>query len=219
MELKDSISLWRLYIITDEELSGGRSHIEIAKAAIAGGADVIQLRDKKADSHSLYEAALQIRKMTREGGVQFIVNDRLDIALATNADGLHVGQDDLPALLARKFLRPDKILGVSARTIAEAIQAEKNGADYLGVGPVFEARGTKADAGDPRGLQLIKNIRDSCSLPIVAIGGINHENISRVIEAGAQCAAVISAVVSTSDITAATHSLRDQIKKIVNRQL
>lgn len=219
VELKKSISQWRLYIITDEELSKGRSHIEISKAAIAGGADAIQLRDKKANSHNLYRVGLQIRKLTREAGVQFIVNDRLDIALAANADGLHVGQDDLPAAVARKFLGLDKILGVSAKTVEEAILAEKDGADYIGAGPVFEARGTKADAGDPKGLQLIKNIHYKCSLPIVAIGGINQENISSVIEAGAQCAAVISAAVSAPDITSATQSLRNQIEETVPGQL
>lgn len=215
MKLQNKIPLWRLYVITDEELSGGRSHIEIAEAAIMGGADVIQLRDKTASSRKLYEIATQIKKLTEETGVQFIVNDRLDIALAVNADGLHVGQDDLPAPVTRKFLGPDKILGVSAINVAEAIQAEKDGADYLGVGPVFEARGTKADAGEPKGLQLIKDIRQRCSLPIVAIGGINHTNILSVMEAGSQGAAVISAVVSAADITHATQALKDQIEKVV----
>lgn len=215
MKLQNKIPLWRLYVITDEELSGGRSHIEIAEAAIMGGADVIQLRDKTASSRKLYEIATQIKKLTEETGVQFILNDRLDIALAVNADGLHVGQDDLPAPVTRKFLGPDKILGVSAINVAEAIQAEKDGADYLGVGPVFEARGTKADAGEPKGLQLIKDIRQRCSLPIVAIGGINHTNILSVMEAGSQGAAVISAVVSAADITHATQALKDQIEKVV----
>lgn len=217
MDLKKTISRWRLYIITDEELSNGGSHVEIAKAAIAGGADVIQLRDKKADSRKLFQTALQIRRLTTDAEVQFIVNDRLDIALAANADGLHVGQDDLPPSIARKLLGSEKILGVSAGTLDEAIQAEKDGADYLGVGPIFEARGTKADAGAPQGLQLIKTIRQRCSVPIVAIGGINHKNIVSVIEAGAQCASVISAVVSAPDITAAAQSLRSQIEEIVHR--
>jgi len=211
MDLKRTISQWRLYIISDEELSQGRSHVEITKAAIIGGADVIQLRDKKADSRKLYETALQIRKLTREVGVQFIVNDRMDIALAVDADGLHVGQNDLAASVAREFLGPDRILGVSAKIFEEAIKAEKDEADYLGVGPIFEARGTKEDAGEPIGLQLIKNIHQKCSLPIVAIGGIDHANISSVIEAGAQCAAVISAVVTAPDMAAATRSLKNLI--------
>lgn len=211
MKPKKSISQWRLYVITDEELSHGRSHVEIARATIAGGADVIQLRDKKAGSRNLYETALQIRKLTDEVGVQFIVNDRLDIALAVNADGLHVGQDDIPASLAKEYLGQNKILGVSARTVEEALLAEKDGVDYLGAGPVFEARSTKADAGEPRGIQFIRNIRSKIALPIVAIGGINHENISSVFEAGAQCAAVISAVVSAQNIADATRSLKNKI--------
>jgi thiamine-phosphate pyrophosphorylase len=215
MESKIRIPNWTLYIITDEELSKGRSHLEISEASIKGGADVIQLRDKTASSHKLFETAIQIRKITEKAGVQFIVNDRLDIALAANADGLHVGQDDLPALVARRFLGPDKILGASAKSIEEAIRAEKDGADYLGVGPIFEARGTKADAGKPKGLQLIKDIHQKCLLPIVAIGGINLKNISSVIEAGAQCAAVISAVVSAPDLSNAVQSLKDQIERVV----
>jgi thiamine-phosphate diphosphorylase len=219
MESKIRIPDWKLYIITDKELSKGRSHLKIAEAAIKGGADVIQLRDKTASSRKLFEIAIQIRKITQRAGVQFIVNDRLDIALAVNADGLHVGQDDLPTTVARKLLGPDKILGASAKSIEEAIRAEKNGADYLGLGPIFEARRTKADAGIPLGLQLIKDIHERCSLPIVAIGGINQTNISSVIEAGAQCAAVISAVVSAPEITNATQSLKDQIERVVQNQL
>lgn len=219
MESKLRIPDWKLYIITGEELSKGRSHLEIGEAAIKGGADVIQFRDKTAGSRKLFETAIQIRKITEKAGVKFIINDRLDIALATNADGLHVGQDDLPAPVARKLLGADKILGVSAGTVEEAIHAEKDGADYFGVGPIFEARETKADAGDPRGLKLIKDIHQRCSLPIVAIGGINQTNISSVIEAGAQCAAVISAVVSAPNITSTTKLLKDQIVRVVQKQL
>ncbi len=216
MSLRKIPQQWQLYVITDEELSLDRSHAEIAEAAIAGGADVIQLRDKNASSLKLYQAALQIRKLTSEAGIHFIVNDRLDIALAANADGLHVGRDDLPAKVARELLGPERTLGVSASSIEEALQAERDGADYLGVGPVFEARSTKADAGEPKGLQLIKNIHEKCSLPIVAIGGINHENVSIVIEAGAQCAAVISAVVSATDIAQAAQQLKNRIQETIN---
>lgn len=213
MDINNSLAHWKLYIITDEQLSKGRSHFEIARAAIAGGADVLQLRDKKAESLKLYQTALEIRTLTREVGIPFIMNDRLDIALAADCDGLHVGQDDLPAEIARKLLGPHKILGVSASSEEEAVRAEREGADYLGVGPVFEARGTKADAGEPQGLQLIKSIRKKCSLPIVAIGGINQENVDSVIDAGAQCAAIISAVVSAPDITDAARRLKEQIDK------
>jgi thiamine-phosphate diphosphorylase len=209
MKLSSIIKNWHLYVITDEQLSKGRSHLEIARLAIDDGVDVIQLRNKTASSLKLYEDALSIRKITKESKVFFIVNDRLDIALAVDADGVHVGQKDLPANVARRLIGENKILGVSAETIEEAIQAENYGADYLGVGPIFEARSTKPDAGEPKGLLLLKNIRQKCQIPIIAIGGINQMNAGATIQAGADVIAVISAIVSADDIAAATRELRE----------
>ena len=202
------IDRWRLYLITDEQLSRGRSHLEVAEAAILGGADVVQLRDKTASGGALYQAALALRKVTREAKVPLIVNDRLDIALAVDADGVHVGQSDLPASVVRRILGPGKILGVTAETGEEALLAEKDGADYLGVGPVFEARGTKSDAGEPKGLEQIARIHEVTRLPIVAIGGIKAENARRVREAGATAVAVISAIVAADDIAQAARQLK-----------
>jgi thiamine-phosphate pyrophosphorylase len=209
--MSDSISpdRWRLYVITDEQVSRGRSHLQVAEAAILGGADAIQLRDKVTESGRLYRVALPLRKLTREAEVPFIVNDRLDIAMAVDADGLHVGQQDLPASVARKIMGPRKILGVSADTVEEAHIAEKDGADYLGVGPIFEARETKSDAGEPLGLELIVKIRRQCRLPIVAIGGIKAENARLVREAGAGAVAVISAIVGAEDIAQAARQLKN----------
>jgi thiamine-phosphate pyrophosphorylase len=208
--MTDRISpgLWRLHVLTDRKASRGRSHLQVAEAAIAGGADVVQLRDKEASSGELYREALQLRKLTRKAKVPFIVNDRLDIALAVDADGVHVGQADLPASVVRKIMGPGKILGVSVVTVEEAILAEKDGADYLGVGPVFEARGTKPDTGEPLGVDCIARIRRHCRLPIVAIGGINAENALKVRDAGADAAAVISAIVSADDISLAARRLK-----------
>jgi thiamine-phosphate diphosphorylase len=208
--MTDHISpgLWRLYVITDEKVSRGRSHLQVAEAAIVGGADVLQLRDKEAPGGLLYRVALQLRRITREAKVPFIVNDRLDIALAADADGVHVGQADLPASVVREIMGPGKILGVSVDTVEEATQAEKDGADYLGVGPVFEARETKPDAGLPLGVDRITRIRRQCRLPIVAIGGINAENALMVREAGADAAAVISAIVAADDIAHAARRLK-----------
>ena len=203
-----SPGLWRLYVITDEKVSRGRSHLQVAEAAILGGADVLQLRDKEASSGLLYRVALQLRKLTRDAKIPFIVNDRLDIALAADADGVHVGQADLPASVVREIMGPGKILGVSVDTVEEAILAEKDGADYLGVGPVFEARGTKPDAGEPLGIDCIARIRRHCRLPIVAIGGIDAENARKVREAGADAAAVISAIVGADDIAQAARRLK-----------
>jgi len=199
---------WRLYVITDEQVGRGRSHLQIAEAAILGGADVLQLRDKESSGGRLFRVALQLRKLTREAKIPLIVNDRLDIALAVDADGVHLGQADLPASVARRIMGSGRILGVSAETVAEAVAAEKDGADYLGVGPVFEARGTKPDAGDPRGLELIAEIRRHCRLPIVAIGGIDAENARKVLEAGADAAAVISAIAAADDIVEAARRLK-----------
>jgi thiamine-phosphate diphosphorylase len=208
MTVHISPGLWRLYVITDEKASRGRSHLQVAEAAIVGGADVLQLRDKEAPGGLLYRVALQLRRITREAKVPFIVNDRLDIALAADADGVHVGQADLPASVVREIMGPGKILGVSVDTVEEAMQAEKDGADYLGVGPVFEARETKPDAGLPLGVDRITRIRRQCRLPIVAIGGINAENALMVREAGADAAAVISAIVAADDIAHAARRLK-----------
>jgi len=213
MGMKAKIQNWRLYLITDEQLSQGKSHLQIADAAIQGGADVIQLRDKSASSRELYDSAGQIRELTRKNKIPFILNDRLDIALAVQADGLHVGQTDLPVKVARKVLGASGILGVSAGSLQEAILAEQDGADYLGVGPVYEARGTKADAGEPRGLTLISQIRQHCNIPIIAIGGITPENANEVLKAGASGVAVISAIIAAPDILQAT---RDFKRKIVS---
>lgn len=199
---------WRLYVITDEGLGRGRSHVRIAEEAIRGGADVIQLRDKGASTRKLYEAAAALRRLTREANVPFIVNDRLDVALAVDADGVHVGPDDLPAFAVRALLGPGKIVGVSAATVEEAGAAAADGADYLGVGPVFEARATKADAGEPQGLELIARIRRHSRLPIVAIGGITADNARSVREAGAGAVAVVSAIVAAEDIAGASRRLK-----------
>ncbi len=212
MNKRKTIASWNLYVITDENLSKGRSHLEIAKSVIAGGAEVIQLRDKTASSKKLYHIGLDLRKLTRENQVSFIVNDRLDIALAVDADGLHIGQSDLPVHIARQLMGHDKILGVSASSLQEALAAEKHGADYLGVGPIFEARGTKADAGVPLHLSLISEIQKNSKLPQVAIGGINSQNVPEVIKAGALAVAVISAIVAQEDIQMATRQLRKIIQ-------
>jgi thiamine-phosphate pyrophosphorylase len=205
---RSSPGQWRLYVITDGKASRGRSHLQVAEAAILGGADVLQMRDKEASSGRLYRVALQLRKLTRDAKIPFIVNDRLDIALAADADGVHVGQSDLPASVVRELMGPARILGVSVDTVEEAILAEKGGADYLGVGPVFEARGTKPDAGEPVGVDRIALIRLHSRLPIVAIGGIDAGNARKVREAGADAAAVISAIASADDIALAARRLK-----------
>ncbi len=194
-----------LYIITDETLVPGRTHVQIARAALEGGAKVIQLRDKLASDEYMIEAGLEIRRLTTDAGALFIVNDRLEVALACDADGLHVGQQDRSARELLPMLG-GKLLGVSATTLDEAKQAQKDGADHLGVGPIYSTS-TKADAAMPTGLDLIRSAKEATGLPVVAIGGINEGNLHEVAKAGADSAAIISAVVCADDMVAATRRL------------
>lgn len=201
---------WDLYVITGEALSKGRSAAEVAEQAVAGGAGVIQLREKKHSARELVVMGREIQQITRRAGVLFIVNDRVDVALTLDADGVHVGQDDMQLADVRKLLGPQKIIGVSVHSVAEARLAEQGGADYLGIGPIYYT-GTKEDARTPAGTQLIRDIKQAVSLPCVAIGGINHSNAAEVARAGADGAAVISAVVGADDIRAAASSLKQII--------
>ena len=202
---------WGLYVITGDCWSKGRSLTEVAAQAIAGGAKIIQLREKELSARSLVEAGLCIRELTRKAGVPFIVNDRVDIALAVEADGVHIGQDDLPLRAVRGMLGSQKAIGVSVHTLAEAREAEREGADYLGVGPVF-ATGTKADAQAPVGLAMLKELKKAVRIPCVAIGGIKQENVAEVIRTGADGAAVITAVVGAEDVRAAADRLTKLIR-------
>jgi thiamine-phosphate pyrophosphorylase len=211
VSVKSGIRTWRVYVVTDARLSLGRSHADVVRAAVAGGADAVQLRDKALPGLALYRAAVELRRICREAGVAFIVNDRVDIALAADADGVHVGQDDLPAAEARRLIGPDRILGVSASTLAESQAACAAGADYLGVGPVFEARGTKPDALPPVGLPGLAAICAAVDVPVIAIGGINVSNAPGIAAAGAPGVAVISAVVSAGDIPATVRALKSAL--------
>jgi thiamine-phosphate pyrophosphorylase len=201
-----------LYVITDETIAGGLNHAEIAERAIAGGADVIQLRDKTCGCLKLCQVGRVLRTITMKTGTLFIVNDRLDVALACGADGVHLGQDDIRAGVARQIAPPGFIIGVSVGTVDEAIRAEQDGADYLAVSPVFSTV-SKNDAGPGRGLMVLREIRQNVSVPVIAIGGINLDNVHEVIIAGADGVAVISSVVGSKDITAAAQELRKRISE------
>jgi len=199
-----------LYVITDEEVGRGLSHAEIARRAVAGGADVIQLRDKSLSGRDLFIAATAIREITLDAGALFIVNDRLDVALAAGADGVHLGADDLPIECARKIAPPGFIVGASVDSLDSAIRAQAAGADYVALSPTFPTT-SKDDAGPGHGLAVLSAIRSRVSIPIVAIGGISRENVDSVIAAGADGVAVISAVVGEPDITAATRYMQARI--------
>ena len=200
-----------LCVITDPGLAGrDRDHVAIAAAAAAGGADMIQLRDKSGDLRALLPQARAIQALCRAHGAIFIVNDRLDLALAAGADGVHVGQDDLPAESARHLLGPGRLLGVSTHDRAQAKAAEAAGADYIGFGPMFPT-GTKETGYTPRGLEGLREIRAAVRLPVLAIGGITLETAADVIAAGATAPAVISAIVAAPDIAAAAAAFRARV--------
>lgn len=180
------------YFITDNELTK-RSEIEQVTEAIIGGANIIQYRDKRSPRDVIIKTASEIKRICDENNVIFIVNDYADIASIVDADGLHIGQDDIAYNQARELLK-DKIIGVSVSNTAEALKAEMIGANYLGVGPIFGTT-TKRDAGTPTGVNVIREIKRVVNIPIVAIGGINTENVDMVIEAGADSVCAISATV------------------------
>ncbi len=201
-----------LYVITDETVGGRKSHEEIAQQAVLGGAGIIQLRDKNLSCTELAVVGREIAVITREAGAVFIVNDRLDVAIACGADGVHLGQGDLRAGTARQLAPPGFIIGVSVGTVEEAVEAEREGADYIALSPTFSTA-SKDDAGPGYGLDRLREIHRAVSLPIVAIGGINRENVQDVIAAGADGIAVISAVVASPDIAGAARELRDLVRE------
>ncbi len=195
-----------LYVITDEEINPGRTHVEIAQAAIAGGANIIQIRDKNATDRAFYEAALAIRKLTRDAGALFFVNDRVHIAAAIGADGVNVGQSDMPVSAVRAVLGPKAIIGLSCTSVEQSIEAQKLGADYIGFGPIFSTS-TKLDAGPVSGLTMLREVCERVTVPVVAIGGIGLSNIAEVASTKAASAAVVSAVVCALDMISATIEL------------
>lgn len=182
-----------LYLVMGLGDFAGRKAVEIAREALEGGVTMLQLREKHAPLKQVIEQGAKIRELCRAKGVPFIVNDRVDVALLLDADGVHVGQDDLPYGLARDLLGPDKIIGVSTGLWEEAVIAQRDGADYVGIGAVY-ATGTKSDAGTPIGTSLIAKTAEQLKLPIVGIGGIDAGNAAQVVTAGADGVAVVSAI-------------------------
>ena len=201
---------WRVYVITESRHARGRSHQEIAEAAIRGGATAVQLRMKDEPARAVFAAACTIAPLCRAAGVTLIVNDRVDVAMMAGADGVHIGQDDLPAAEVRALLGTRALIGVSAATVDEAVAAERAGADYVGVGSIY-ATATKPDAGAPVGPGRVTEIRRAVRLPIVGIGGITAGNAAAVIRAGAQGVAVITAVTLADDMSAAVRRLRETV--------
>jgi thiamine-phosphate pyrophosphorylase len=196
-----------LYLCTDRVLARGRPLAEAVEEAIAGGVTLVQLREKDAATGEFYRIAREIQAVTRRHHVPLVINDRLDIALAVEAEGLHLGQSDLPLPTARRLARGRLFIGLSASTVEEALRAQKEGADYLGVGAVYPT-GSKADAGEAIGTVRLAAICAAVRIPVVGIGGVNAGNAAEVMKSGAAGIAVISGILSQPDIGEAARNLR-----------
>ncbi len=202
---------YSLYLVTDRELTLNRDLLFVIEEAIQGGVSIIQLREKNCSSREFYDIAVKVAKITKKHNIPLIINDRLDIALAVNAQGLHIGQSDLPYSIARSILGPNAIIGLSVETIQDAIDAESLDVDYLGISPVFSTN-TKTDIAKPLGLEGIREIKRLSSHKLVAIGGINLQNTRAIIEAGADGIAVVSAICSAESPRKASEKLKEELK-------
>lgn len=204
-----------LYAVTDRAWLNGETLYKQVEKSIKGGVTFVQLREKKLDEKSFLKEALEIQKLCRKYNVPFVINDNVEIARKINADGVHVGQSDMKAENVRVIFGKDKILGVSAQTVEQALYAQKEGADYIGVGSVFPT-GSKSDA-DNVSLDTLKEICSAVSIPVVAIGGIGIDNVSKLKNSGISGIAVISAIFASDDIETAVKKLKEETKKVVSK--
>ena len=205
---------YSLYLVTDRSLSKGRSTAEIVAAAVAGGVSCIQLREKSCGTREFLNEALALQPLLKSRNIPLIINDRLDIALAIEADGVHLGQSDMPIGMARKIAGDSLIIGISAESVDDALRAEQEGADYIGISPVFSTP-TKTDIAPPLGLEGVRQIRALVDIPLVGIGGINSDNAESVLAAGADGIAVVSAIVSAADPAGAANKLKTLIDQVL----
>jgi thiamine-phosphate pyrophosphorylase len=203
---------YSLYLVTDRALSCGRSTSEVVQAAITGGVSCVQLREKHLSTRELIAEARALVELLRPHGIPLIVNDRVDVALAADADGVHLGQSDMHIYDARELLGSARIIGISAESLDDAVRAEREGADYIGISPVFSTV-TKKDIATPLGLEGVRKIRKAVKLPLVGIGGISAVNAAEVIRSGADGVAVVSAIVSAPCPETSTRELLDQVRR------
>ncbi|WP_027364896.1 thiamine phosphate synthase [Desulfotruncus alcoholivorax] len=189
---------YSLYLVTDRAVLGSRDLCQAVEDALRGGVTLVQLREKETSSRDFYQIALALKDLTVKYQVPLIINDRLDIALAVDAGGIHIGQEDLPLQVARRILGPEKIIGYSVSNIEEAVYGEKYGADYLGAGPVYHTT-TKVVTIQPLGAEGLRDIKKSVSIPVVGIGGINLDNVKEVKKSGADGVAIVSGILGSPD--------------------
>lgn len=208
---------FKLYAITGEQFHEGRALISVMEEAIIGGCDIIQLREKNGTKREVLEKAKALRELTLKYNVPFIVNDHIDVALAVDADGIHLGQDDLPIKEARKIVGQDKIIGISTHAIEEAREAEAHGADYIGVGPVFPTK-SKVDVVDPVTTKYVQEVAAEINIPFVAIGGIKLHNVDQVLDAGATRICAISEIVGSDNIIATCKAFIEKINQRVTTE-
>ena len=201
---------YSLYLVTDRGLSRGRPTLEVVQAAVRGGVTCVQLREKSCSTREFIEEARTIKNFLAAHAVPLIINDRVDVALAVGADGVHLGQTDMPLVTARSILGTGVIIGISAECLQDAVEAEKMGADYLGVSPIYDTP-TKTDTAPSLGLEGLRRIRSAVRLPLVGIGGLNLANAAEVVANGAAGVAVVSAIVSAENCETAARQLRDVI--------
>ncbi|MBI3990252.1 MAG: thiamine phosphate synthase [candidate division NC10 bacterium] len=207
-----SVRNWGLYVITDRKQTQGRPLEEVVEASLRGGARAFQLREKDLEAKDLYELAGHLMQVTRREGATLLVNDRIDIALALDLDGVHLARRSFPTDVARKLLGVGKLIGASCHSLDEALEAEEGGADFLVLGPIYETP-SKLPYGPPLGREIIRRVREKASLPIFAIGGIKPQHVPEVLAAGANGVAVISAVMAAPDPMEATQELLRHLQR------
>lgn len=200
-----------IYCLTAEKFSLGRSNIEVVRAMLDNGIKLVQYREKEKKSGLKYEECLAIREMTREAGAAFIVNDDIDLAMMVGADGVHIGQEDFPVSAVRKLVGEKMAIGLSTHAPEEAAKAVADGADYIGVGPIFRTF-TKEDVVDPVGFEYLEHVVANTDIPFVAIGGIKEHNVAEVVRRGTRCVALVTEIVGAEDIGGTINALRKQMQ-------
>jgi thiamine-phosphate pyrophosphorylase len=200
-----------IYCLTAEKFSLGRSNIEVVRAMLDAGIKLVQYREKEKKSGLMYEECMEIRRMTRAAGAAFIVNDDIDLAMMVKADGVHIGQEDYPVSVVRKLVGEKMAIGLSTHAPDEARKAVADGADYIGVGPIFRTF-TKDDVVDPVGFEYLEHVVSNIDIPFVAIGGIKEHNVADVVKRGARCVALVTEIVGADDIGGTITALRREMQ-------